>query len=120
MWHNRLAHMPMRRIQQLAANGILPNRLARCNDPMCPACVFGKMTCKPWHTKQPPVSITPSNVKPGQFVSVDQLQSNVPGLMAQMKGTPTRHRFTIATVYVDHASDFTYVYLQKDSSQLKL
>jgi hypothetical protein len=33
-----------------------------------------------------------------------------------MKGTPTRHRFTIATVYVDHLSDFTYVYLQRDSS----
>jgi GAG-pre-integrase domain len=43
-WHHRLCHMPMKRIQNLAVKGILPKRIAKCKIPLCPACVFGKMT----------------------------------------------------------------------------
>jgi hypothetical protein len=87
---------------------------------MCPACIYGKMTRKSWRNKSPPPLMTPMDIKPGQFVSIDQLQSNVPGFIGQMKGTTTRHRFTIATAYINHASDFTYVYLQRDSSSAEM
>jgi GAG-pre-integrase domain len=105
IWHNKLTHMPMRRIQRLAQRGILPERLSKCNVPLCPACLYGKMTRRPWKTSKSYQHITPSNIKPGQIVSVDQIQSNVPEFIGQMKGTPTRHRYTIATVFVDHYSD---------------
>lgn len=116
MWHDRLAHMPMRRIQRLAQRGILPKRLSKCNVPICPGCLYGKLTRRPWRTSKQQKSVTPVNLKPGEMVSVDKLQSNVPGFIAQMKGILTRQRYKIATVFVDHASDYTFVYMQRDSS----
>jgi hypothetical protein len=53
---------------------------------------------------------------PGHFVSVDQLESTTPGLISQMKGIPTRERYHYATIFVDHATDYTYVHLQRDTS----
>jgi hypothetical protein len=50
-WHNRLTLIPMKRIQALAHKGILPKRLAKCDVPLCPACVYGKMTCRSWRQK---------------------------------------------------------------------
>ena len=58
----------------------------------------------------PPVS------SPGAVVSVDQLESAVPGLIAQMKGFLTHQRYNVATVYVDHFSGLSYVYVQKGST----
>jgi hypothetical protein len=49
----------------------------------------------------------------GQVVSVDQLQSTVPGLVGQMKGWPTIQRYNYATVFVDQYSRLSYVYIQK-------
>ena len=50
---------------------------------------------------------------PGQCVSVDQLQSPSPGLIAQLKGVPTLQRYTAATIFVDHFSRLSFVYLQQ-------
>jgi hypothetical protein len=41
---------------------------------------------------------------PGQCVSVDQLASNTPGFIAQLKGIPTTNHYRGATVYVYHYS----------------
>jgi len=51
--------------------------------------------------------------KPGQCISVDQMEAANPGLIAQLKGTPTKDRYRYATIFVDHFSDFTFVFLQK-------
>ena len=53
---------------------------------------------------------------PGQCVSVDQLVSPSPGLVAQMKGIPTTRRFQAATVFVDQYSRLTYLHLQETLS----
>eukprot|EP00977_Amphora_coffeiformis_P029403 scaffold40460_cov550-Amphora_coffeaeformis.AAC.1 len=57
--------------------------------------------------------------KPGEVVSVDQMKSSVPGLIAQMAGIPTKQRYTVATVFVDHATDFSYVHFQKSDSAVE-
>jgi hypothetical protein len=49
---------------------------------------------------------------------VDQMASHVPGLIAQIKGIPTRELYKVATVFVDHASDYNYVYLQNSTSSV--
>jgi GAG-pre-integrase domain len=117
LWHQRLSHMPMKRIQAFATKGLLPGRLAKCKVPLCPACVFGKMTRKKCRAGQKEThSITPEGACLGGMVSVDQLQSDTPGLIGHMKGIPTRKRYSIATIFVEHYSDFTYVYLQESSS----
>lgn len=53
----------------------------------------------------------------GEVISVDQLESPTPGLIAQMTGKLTTKRYKHATVYVlDQRSRFGYVRLQKTSS----
>ena len=51
--------------------------------------------------------------QPGQIVSVDQLESNSPGLIAQLKGKLTQQRYKYDTVFVDQFSGYTFVYLQR-------
>lgn len=116
-WHLRLGHIPMSRLQVLASEGVLPSRLAKCGIPICAGCMYGKMGRKPWRTKANPHTITDDdNIVVGDCVSVDQLVSSVPGLLGQIKGIPTRLRYRIATIFVDHASDYTFVFLQTDST----
>jgi hypothetical protein len=46
-------------------------------------------------------------------VSVDQLESTTLGFIAQLKGKLTTQRYQYGTVFVDHYSRMTYVYLQR-------
>ncbi len=116
-WHYRCGHTSMYRLQKLAAKGILPTRLARCPIPACQSCMYGKMTRQPWRTKSKTRhTIRHPVTAPGEWVSVDQLISPTPGLIAQLKGSPTRERYKVATVFVDHFTDFTYVHLQSSTS----
>jgi hypothetical protein len=44
------------------------------------------------------------------------MESPVPGLVAHMKGSPTKERYNCATIFVDHYSDVSFVHLQKSLS----
>ena len=45
-------------------------------------------------------------------MAVDMLISPTPGFIAQLTGILTKARYTCATIYVDKASRYGYVYLQ--------
>ena len=47
--------------------------------------------------------------RPGQYVSVDMLDSPRVGLIAHMIGRLTKKRYRYATVSVDHFSDLKYI-----------
>jgi GAG-pre-integrase domain len=116
-WHHRLGHIPMRRIQIMAERGQLPKQLAKCRVPMCQACIYGKLMRKRWRSKgvlnaEKLRTIT----APGQCVSVDQLESTIPGLVGQLKGKLTLARYKAATVFVDHFSDLVFVHVQQSTS----
>jgi hypothetical protein len=64
--------------------------------------MFGMTTKRPWRTKAIPRPISIVITVPGDCVSVDQLESRTPGLLGQLKGIPTKARFRVATVFVDH------------------
>ena len=86
-WHQRFGHLSFTKLQWMARKGIIPKRLAKCQTPFCSACAYAKATKRPWRSRtsqheQRNVPIT----KPGQVVSVDQLMSPAPGLIAQMSG----------------------------------
>jgi hypothetical protein len=78
---------------------------------MCNDCCGAKATRKPWrgngkmhiqrHLKKTP--------HPGEVVSVDQLESSIPQFIGQMTGRLTNQRIVASTVFVDHASDLSYV-----------
>ena len=106
-WHHRLGHLSPTKLRILAKMGI-----------MCTSCLYGKATRRPWRSKtrnssrwkQEPLT------KPGQCVSVDQLESTTPGLIAQLRGIPTKKRYRGATVFVDQFSGLSYIHLQKTLS----
>ena len=112
-WHYRLGHLPFDHIRQLASKGQLPKCLLSCKKPFCSACQYGKMTKRPWRVKGDDKKATKMATRPRQIVSVDQLESNTPGLIAQLKGKLTQLRYKYATVFVDQFSGYTFVYLQK-------
>ena len=45
-----------------------------------------------------------------------QLESSIPGLVAQSKGTATKKRYLVATIFVDHFSRFSYVHMQESTN----
>ena len=111
-WHYRLGHLSFDRIRQLAHMGQLPKRLLTCKKPFCMACQYGKLMKRPWRVKGDDKSATKVATRPGQVVSVDQLESNTPGFIAQLKGKLTQQRYHYTTVFVDQYSGYTFVYLQ--------
>ena len=116
-YHIRFNHCSPIKIQEMARQGILPKRLATCDVPVCSACQFGKASRRPWRHKTAKNAAKPKQAaQPGDIVSVDQLISPTPGLVAQMSGFLTKDRYTCATVFVDHHSNLGYVHLQKSTS----
>ena len=114
-YHYRFGHMSFNRLRQMAKEGIIPRRLAKAKIPTCAACQFGKMTKKNWRTRKKGRRIHQAT-RPGQVVSVDQMESSTKGFIAQMKGLLTKRRYTCATIFVDHFSDLSYVHLQESLS----
>jgi hypothetical protein len=78
--------------------------------------MYGKLTKRPWRYRNDSSLIEENAASPGDIVLVNQMDSSTLGLVAQLIGLPTRERYKIATVFVDHASDYSYVHLQSDSS----
>jgi hypothetical protein len=97
----------------MAKEQLLPARLAKCTNPLCSGCIYGKMTRRPWRTKAPYQAVPKVATAPDQCFSVDQLDAKLPGLIAQIKGIPTRKRYNYATVFTDHYSKLGYVHLQQ-------
>jgi hypothetical protein len=115
-WHVRFGRMPMSRVQALASEGGLPKQLAECKVPICPRCMYGKLTRQPWRVKSQTSQIAEKANYPGECVSLDQMVLTVRGLIAQLKGILTRQSYQIAPIFVDHAS---VVHFQTCASSLQ-
>ena len=94
----------------MAEQGIIPGKFTKVPPPKCPSCLYGKAHRKLWRTHKIDPKIKPSTV-PGAMVSIDQLESPVLGFVPIAKGQPTTRKYCGASVFVDHASDFTYVHM---------
>ena len=104
MAHHRFQHISFSKLQEMARQGILPQRLAQCKIPSCSTCLYGKATKRAWRSKQEKQRQSNNTLMPGEVISVDQMLSPVPGLIAQMMGFLTKQRYKYATVFVDEAS----------------
>lgn len=83
----------MHSILHMAKMGELPSNISRCKVPVCKACLLGMMKRRPWRSK---ALLTPRSIvilQPGDCVSVDQLESKIPGFIGQLKGIPTTARY---------------------------
>jgi hypothetical protein len=118
-WHHRMGHVSMAQTQSMATQGHLPIKLAKCRIPLCQACVFGKLTRKPWRGKTKNIEVKVKEVTfPGQFVSVDQLESPMAGFVGQMKGILTKKRYNAAIIFVDHFTKYSFVHLQSTTNAI--
>lgn len=120
-WHHRLGHLSPVKMKIMARMGMLPKSLITCPVPLCTACLFGKATRRPWRTRaMPSKSDGPRSVtRPGHCVSIDQLVSTTPGLIAQAKGACTTKRYRVATVFVDQYSRLSYTHIQKGATAVE-
>ncbi len=85
-YHQSYGHMSPLRIQAIAKRGILPRILATCPVPVCTACLYGKVSKKPWRFKpseEEREAVRPVT-NPGECVSVNMMTSLTPGLVAQI------------------------------------
>jgi hypothetical protein len=78
-----------------------------------------------WSSTQAPMAIKiktktpickPTDDAPGKQSSADTLVAAQPGLIPQMSGTLTNLQIIGATIFVDHYSNHTYIYLMQDLS----
>ena len=111
-YHEQLRHTSFAQLEELAKQGIIPKKLASVPPPKCPSCLYRKAHKKPWRTHKIDPKIKPSTI-PGAVVSIDQLESPIPGFVPIAWGQPTTSRYCGASVFADHASGFTYVHLHQ-------
>ncbi|CAJ1959006.1 unnamed protein product [Cylindrotheca closterium] len=115
--HHQMGHISFAKLQSMAKQNIIPRRLANADIPRCTACCFAKATRRQWREKRRKHWTKERTVtRPGEVISVDQLVSPSPGLIAQISGTLTKKRYKYATVYVDQYSGLSFVYLQKTAT----
>ena len=86
--HEQLGHCSFAQLKQMAEQGIIPRKFTKVPPPKCPSCLYGKAHRKPWQTHKIDPKIKPSTI-PGAVVSIDQLESPVPGFVPIAKGQPT-------------------------------
>ena len=115
--HYKYGHISPLRIKELARQGILPKHLAKCDIPACLSCIYGKQVKKQWRSKPHSDFINTKPTLPGQCVSVDLLTSPTPGFIAQLTGALTNRRYNHAAVYVDQATGYGFIHLQKSASE---
>jgi hypothetical protein len=52
MLHHQFGHISMRKMQEMAKQGMIPRRLATCRIPTCSACLYSKANKRPWRGKE--------------------------------------------------------------------
>jgi len=114
--HQNYNHISFPKLKEMAKQGLIPKKFQHVAAPACSACLFGKATRRAWRHKPRKKKKVRAITRPGRVVSVDQMKSNIPGLIAQLAGWITKQRYHHATVFVDHYSGFGYVHLQKTAS----
>jgi hypothetical protein len=122
-WHFKLNHPSHIIMIKMAKQNMLPRRKTKIlanmekqhtKPPMCNDCLGAKATRRPWRSKSSKYNQRhlKKATHPGEVISVDQLESSIPGFIGQMTGKLTKQHIVASTIFVDHASDFSYVYHQ--------
>ena len=111
--HKSLGHISYKKIRKLARQGELPKEYTALTSPACAACMYAKVTKRPWRekTKNNENLVTERQLQPGDCLSEDMLHSPMPGLRSQLKGRLTKLQYKYAMVYMDVVSRYMYIIL---------
>ena len=119
-WHRRLGHMDFEKIKDLSRQGLLPKELSTFKSPLCSFCIQAKQQRNSITSMATGGAIKSGNLKPGSKISCDQYYSREPGFIANNNGLVlSKESAKYGTLFVDHASDFIFHFLQTspDGSQ---
>jgi hypothetical protein len=98
----------------LAVLKILPaSFLTSRRNPRYAACLYRSPRARNERTHAKQKKKLQTATAPGQCVSIDQMESPMPGFTAQMKRALTKGGYKYATISVDHFSRASFVYLQR-------
>ena len=114
---SRLYHMPNHRLIQLSKERVIPHCVSALKDkpPIYASCCFGRAHKRPCLTKCKHTNTIQykDDVNPGDCVSTDQIVSAQPGLVPQTSGNLTSNQIWGITLFVNHATDYTYGHLPR-------
>ena len=113
--HQRYGHVSFNRIIEMSKQGIISRKFSNCRIPVCSTCMFAKASRRRWRDKPNQRENSVQTLLPGDKISVDQLVSPTPGLVAQMTGKLTTKRYKYVTVFVDQSSRLGFVHLQSSA-----
>lgn len=111
--HQQFGHCSFEKLRVMARKGVIHPKFKSANAPVCSACLYAKATRRQWRSKISINKEATEPTKPGECVSVDQLVSPTPGLIAQLTGRLTTQRYKCATAFVDQHSGMGCTYLQR-------
>ena len=84
----QLGQSSFAQLKQMAEHGIITKKFAKIPPHKCLSFLYGKAHQNPWCTHKTDPRIKPSTT-PGTVVSIDQLESLLPGFILIAKGKPT-------------------------------
>ena len=90
---------------------ILSKKLIHVRPSVCACCLAGAMTKQPKNIKEGKRKLR-RITKPGECVSIDQIESYTLEFLKVLRGFVTKKRYTCATIFVNHYSGFTFYYPQ--------
>ena len=112
-WHYRLGHINLQRVVaamksgRLGSVGSLPSN-SSMKDLKCDSCCYAKAKRRAVPSKTPgkPPTYNPlaKGTKPGEFVSLDHMQTRTPGRLSSGNGKNATFNYTGASVFVDSAT----------------
>ena len=102
-----------RKIKPVSPLVVLPWYLLAVWPPKCAGCLYVAIIRRPWQTKCPNNLVSLNQVTDlGNCVSLDQLESSDPGFIEQIKVRPTKKSYCLATIFIYHYIDHSYLFLQ--------
>ena len=115
--YQHFGHIPFSRLQKMAKQGIIKPTLACICISACAACMFRQAIQRCWQDKLPTIlPVKKPAIHPGKCISVNQLVSPTPGLVAQMTDILATEQYTYATIYVDQVSKYSYIHFQQTAT----
>ena len=97
----------------LPAKASFPSVFCPARNPFAQHANMAKMTKRPWRVKRENKKNAKIATRPGQIISVDHLESNTPGLIAQLKASSRNKDTNIQRCSSTSFQVIPFVYLQK-------
>jgi hypothetical protein len=118
-WHLKMNHLSFAKLKLMALQGNIPKQLATTELHFCPTCKYSKSMRNFWKYKNNNNKIEEATQE-GQCVFVDSFQSSIASFAAHFKGIYTNKKYRISTVFIDHYSDLSYVFMQHDHTSSEI